>query len=113
MVGFPWGDNDIRKTARFAWLIAERSKVISITARGLGSDQASGALGSRTVMVFSAHMNKILTLDPKLEFVEVEAGIHYDKLQQALYTHGVFLPPYPSSIQYSTIVGALAHHSSV
>ena len=53
-------------------------------------------------------MNKILMLDAKKEFVVVEPGATYDKLEQTLYTHGLFLPPYPSSQHYASIGGGIA-----
>ena len=36
LVVYPRNENDIRKTARFAWQLAERGRVIPITARGNG-----------------------------------------------------------------------------
>ena len=112
LLAYPRSENDIRKTARFCWQIAERGKVIPITARGGGSDTSGSSLGSGIVMVFPAHMNKIITLDPRKQIVEVEVGINIDKLQQTLMTHGLFLPPTPPSMQYSTLGGALADNAN-
>lgn len=112
IVVYPRGETDVRKTARFVWQVAERGKVIPLTARGLGSDVSGAALGSGIVMVLPAYMNKVLTLDPRRQVVDVEAGINYDKLQQTLFTHGLFLPPYPASLQYSTIGGAINNNAS-
>jgi FAD/FMN-containing dehydrogenase len=44
--------------------------------------------------------------------VSVEPGINYGKLQQSLHTHGRFLPPYPASIEYSTVGGAVGNNTS-
>ena len=104
VVVYPRNTSDVRKTARFTWQLAERGKVIPITARGKGTDQAGAAIGDGVVMVFPAHMNKILELDR--DSVTVQPGIIYSKLEQTLHTHGRFLPPYPSSLEYSTIGGA-------
>ncbi len=112
LLAYPRSENDIRKTARFCWQIAERGKVIPITARGGGSDTSGASIGNGIVMVFPAHMNKIITLDPRKQIVEVEAGINIDKLQQTLMTHGLFLPPTPPSMQYSTLGGALADNAN-
>ncbi|MBW3569444.1 FAD-binding oxidoreductase, partial [Candidatus Parcubacteria bacterium] len=76
----------------------------------LGSDLTGAALGQGIMLVFPAHMNRILELDSKSGVVTVEPGVNYAKLQQALNTHGRFLPPYPSSINYSTIGGAVANN---
>lgn len=112
IIVYPRNENDVRKTARFTWQLAERGRVIPITARGSGTDQTGAALGSGIMVVFPAHMNRILELDTKSNTVIVEPGINYGKLQQALHTHGRFLPPFPSSLEYSTIGGAVANNSS-
>jgi FAD/FMN-containing dehydrogenase len=111
VVVYPANENDIRKTTRFAWQLAERDRVLPITARGGGSDTSGAAIGQGVVMVFTAHMNRVLALDPKKEFVTVEPGITFGNLQQTLYTHGLFLPPYPASSAYATIGGGLANNS--
>ncbi len=112
VVVYPRNENDVRKTARFTWQLAERGRVIPITARGNGTDQAGAALGDGIMMVFPAHLNRILELDSKTGSVTVEAGINYGKLQQTLKTHGRFLPPYPASYEYSSIGGAVANNAA-
>ncbi|MDL2363197.1 MAG: FAD-binding oxidoreductase [Patescibacteria group bacterium] len=112
LVAYPRNENDVRKTCRFTWQLAERGRVIPITARGAGTDQAGAAIGSGIMLVFPAHMNRILELDNKADTVTVEPGINYGKLQQALHTHGRFLPPYPASLEYSTVGGAVGNNSS-
>ncbi|HET7528960.1 MAG TPA: FAD-binding oxidoreductase [Candidatus Saccharimonadales bacterium] len=111
VIVYPAGENDVRKTARFSWQLAERGKVLPITARGGGSDTSGAAIGGGIIMSFTAHMNRILTLDPKKEFVTVEPGITFGSLQQTLYTHGLFLPPYPVSSAYATVGGSIANNS--
>ena len=112
LVVYPRNENDVRKTARFTWQLAERGRVIPITARGAGSDQTGASLGSGIMLVFPAHLNRILELDTKTGTVTIEAGINYGKLQQTLQTHGRFLPPYPASLEYSTVGGAIANNAS-
>jgi FAD/FMN-containing dehydrogenase len=111
IVAYPRNENDVRKAARFAWQLAERGRRLPITARGGGSDTSGAAIGKGVVLVFTAHMNKILSLDPGKSFLIVEPGITYDKIEQTLYTHGLFLPPYPASQHYATIGGALANNA--
>lgn len=112
IVVYPHNENDVRKTARFTWQLAERGRVIPITARGSGTDQAGGAIGSGIVIIFPAHMHKILELDPKTGSVAVQPGLNYGKLQQTLQTHGRFLPPFPASIEFSTIGGAMGNNAA-
>jgi FAD/FMN-containing dehydrogenase len=63
LVVYPRNENDIRKTARFTWQLAERGRVIPMTARGSGTDQTGAALGSGITLAFPAHLNRVLELD--------------------------------------------------
>lgn len=112
IVVYPRNENDVRKTARFTWQLAERGRLIPITARGLGTDLSGAAVGSGIMLVFPAHMHRILEFDGKTGDVTIEPGIVYGKLQQTLHTHNRFLPPYPASLEYSTVGGAIANNAS-
>jgi FAD/FMN-containing dehydrogenase len=112
MIVYPRNENDVRKTARFSWQLAERGRVVPITARGAGTDQSGGSLGNGILLVFPAHMNRVLELDSKTGAVTVEPGINYGKLQQTLHTHARFLPPFPASLEYSTIGGAVGNNAA-
>ena len=112
IVVYPHNESDVRKAARFTWQLAERGRVIPMTARGAGTDQAGAAIGNGIIMVFPAHMNKIMELDPKTGVVAVQPGLNYGKLQQTLQTHGRFLPPFPASVEYCTIGGAMGNNAA-
>ncbi|MGB4758638.1 MAG: FAD-binding oxidoreductase [Candidatus Saccharimonadales bacterium] len=112
VVVYPRSESDVRKTARFSWQLAERGRVIPITARGAGTDQSGAALGSGIVLAFLAHMHRVLEYDGKSGVVVVEPGANYGKLQQTLITHGRFLPPFPASLEYSSIGGAVANNAA-
>ena len=112
LVAYPRNENDVRKTARFSWQLAERGRIIPITPRGAGTDQSGAAIGSGIIMSFPAHLNRILEFDGKTGVVTVEPGINYGKLQQTLHTHGRFLPPFPGSIESCTIGGAVANNTA-
>lgn len=112
VVVYPQNENDIRKTARFTWQLAERGRIIPMTARGAGTDQGGASLGHGIMMVLPAHMNRIVEYDTKTGVVVVEPGINYGRLQQTLHTHGRFLPPFPASYEYSTIGGAIGNNAS-
>jgi len=107
VIVYPRTEQDVRKTTRFTWQLAERNHLVPLTPRGLGSDTVGAALGEGIIMVLPAHMNKIIELDPKRSYVIVQPGITLDKLQQTLLTHGRFLPIYPEALQYATIGGVL------
>lgn len=112
IIAYPKNENDVRKTARFTWQLAERGRVISLTPRGAGTDETGAAIGNGIMVVFPAHMNRIIELDIKANTVTVEPGINFGKLQQSLFTHDRFVPAYPASMEYSTIGGAIANNAS-
>ena len=112
LVVYPRSENDVRKTARFAWQLAEKGRVVPITARGMGTDQTGASLGTGIIMAMPAHMNKIIELDPKTGIVTAEAGITLDKLQQVLHTHGRFLPPVSPVNRYATLGGSVSNNDS-
>ena len=112
IIVYPRNENDVRKTTRFAWQLAERGRVIPITARGWGTDVTGAAIGSGIMLVFPAHMNRIVELDQKTGVVVSEPGLNYGRLQQTLQTHERFLPPFPASIEFSTIGGAVANNAA-
>jgi FAD/FMN-containing dehydrogenase len=111
-VVYPFGEQDVRKVARFSWQLAEKGKKVAITGRGLGSDWSGGAVGDSVIVSMPTHMNKILELDSRKGQVVLEAGATMGKVSQALVTHGLFLPYDPLSSEFSTIGGAVATNSS-
>ena len=112
LITYPRTTNDIRKIARFSWQLAEKGHKLPITARGNGTDQSGAAIGSGMIMVFPAHMHRILELDTKQKLVRVQPGVNFKSLQETMYTHGLFLPPYPASYIYSSIGGAIANNTA-
>src|SRR5437868_7687191 len=65
LIVYPKNENDVRKTARFSWQLAERGRVIPLTARGSGSDVTGAPLSNGILLAFPAHMNRVLELDGK------------------------------------------------
>jgi FAD/FMN-containing dehydrogenase len=109
-VVYPQNTADVRKTVQFVAERAAAGKELSLVGRGKGSDQSGGAIGEGLQVVFPAHMSKLLRLDR--DIVTVQPGILFKTLQQTLHTHGRWIPSYPSSVDYSTIGGAVAQDSS-
>jgi FAD/FMN-containing dehydrogenase len=110
IIVYPEDEDDIRKTARFTWQLAERGRVVPITCRGSGSDKSGAAIGSGIIMNFPANMNRILEFYAKSGDVVVEPGISRTSLRQALVTHGRFIPPIEYRSGNSTIGGAVANN---
>lgn len=111
-VVYPRSENDVRKLTRFTWQLAERGRAVPMTPRGSGTDTSGAALSNGLMVVFPAHMNRIVEFDAKSGVVTIEPGINYGKLQQTLQTHGRYLPPFPASLEYSTVGGAVANNTS-
>ena len=107
IVVYPRTTNDVRKLARFTWRLAERGQVLPMVPRGGGTDTTGAAIGSGAAVVFPAHMARILELDIKSQMVRVQPGLNLATLQEAMATHGLFLPPVPSDFKASTVGGAL------
>jgi FAD/FMN-containing dehydrogenase len=112
LVVYPKNTQDVRKVVRFSWQLAEKGHVLPITARGRGSDQGGAAIGKGIVMVFPAHMNRLLELDPKQRLARVQPGMIFRAFQESMHSHGLFLPPYPSSIDFATLGGAIANDTA-
>ena len=112
LVVYPRTTNDIRKTARFAWQLAEKGHVLPITVRGNGTDTSGAALSKGIIINTTAHLGRILELDTKQRLVRVQPGLNFKSLQETLHTHGLFLPAYPANYKYSTIGGAIANNAS-
>lgn len=108
VVVYPKNESDVRKSVRFAWQLAERGKILPVTARGGGAGTVGAAIGSGMILTFTAHMNQIEELNTKKRLVIVQPGVTYDTLEQVLQSHGLFLPPSPALPSYTTIGGGVA-----
>jgi FAD/FMN-containing dehydrogenase len=109
---YPRTLDDLQKILRFSYRLAEKGVNVPITARGGGTDQTGAAIGEGLIIVFPAHMSKLFELDVKSGQVQVEAGMNFKTLQEVLYTHGLYLPVFPTSYKLATIGGAIANNAS-
>ncbi len=112
VVVYPRTEQDIRKIARFSWQLAEKGKVFPVVTRGTGSSWNGSGVGEGIAIAMTSHMHKILELDTRKGEMLVESGAILGKLQQALITHGCFLPFEPLSSDFSTIGGVVATAAS-
>lgn len=112
MAVYPRNKNDVRKVARFTWQLAEKGHVLPITARGRGTDLGGAAIGSGIIMVFPAHMNRMIEMDAKQQLARIQPGMSFRAFQESMESHGLFMPSYPASYDFSTVGGAIANNSS-
>ena len=110
IVVYPQNEADVSETVRLVATAAANGQKIPITARGKGTDQAGGSLGPGLILATPAHMKRLIAIDKKT--VTVQPGMIYRELQGVLHSHGRFLPPYPASVDFATIGGAVANNSA-
>ncbi|AJE04476.1 FAD-binding oxidoreductase [Geobacter pickeringii] len=80
--------------------------------RGAGSGFTGGALpkGGGIVLV-TTRLNRILRIDTENLVAEVEPGVVTEQFQQAVEKLGLFYPPDPASLKFSTIGGNVAENA--
>ncbi len=110
LVIYPRNEDDVVSTVRYLGDKMRDGTKIPITARGKGTDQAGGALGAGAMLVFPAHMNHLVKYDRSS--ITVQPGMIYKHMQGILHSHHRFMPPYPASIDFATIGGAIANNSA-
>jgi FAD/FMN-containing dehydrogenase len=111
MVMYPRVTSDMRKLMRFSWQLAEKGHILSIVARGGGTDTTGGAIGSGVIVNTVAHMNNILEFDAKQKLVRVQPGLTNKSLSDALALHGMAVPALLYSDITSTVGGAVASNA--
>lgn len=80
--------------------------------RGAGSGFTGGALpkGGGIVLV-TTRMNRILRIDTENLIAEVEPGVVTEEFQLAVEKLGLFYPPDPASLKFSTLGGNVAENA--
>lgn len=86
------------------------SERISLTARGNGTDQGGGPINTGIIIDFMRHMDHILEVGP--DFVVVQPGCIYERLEDELKRDGRYIPSYPASVGVCTIGGAVANNAA-
>ena len=86
---------------------------IPITTRGRGTGNTGGSVPiDKSIVLSLEKMNKILNIDIKNRFCEVQPGVINKELQKELKKENFFWGPDPSSQDYSTIGGNIANNSA-
>lgn len=96
---------------------AETSEVIKLAAsygipvipRGAGSNLSGGTLPTTDCIILQmTRMNRIIKIDKRNMIAVVEPGVINGKFQKELAKHGLFYPPDPASLEFSTMGGNVA-----
>ena len=88
------------------------SEKIPVTPRGAATGLSGGCLTVKGgIMLLMVEMDKILNVNPEDLLIDVEAGIITVDVDKEANKHGLFYPPDPGSLKYSTIGGNIAENA--
>lgn len=80
--------------------------------RGAGSGFTGGSLPKAGgVVLVTTRMNRILRIDTENLIAEVEPGVVTEEFQRAVEKLGLFYPPDPASLKFSTLGGNVAENA--
>ena len=105
-VAYPRNEDDLRELIRFA-----REQQISLIPRTAGTSLAGQVVGNGLVVDVSHHMNNILEINEKEQWVRVQPGVVLDELNLALRGTGLFFSPETSTSNRSMIGGMIGNNS--
>lgn len=104
---FPENEDEVIKIIKTASLFT-----IPILPRGAGSGFTGGSVPVKGgIVVCLSKMDKIINIDSENLIAEVEPGVVTEKFQQEAEASGLFYPPDPASLKFSTIGGNIAECS--
>ena len=104
MVLYPADADEVSRILKLA-----NAELVPVFPRGAGSGFTGGSLprGGGIVLV-TTRMDKILRIDTDNLIAEVEPGVVTEDLQIAVEKLGLFYPPDPASLKFSTLGGNVA-----
>lgn len=80
--------------------------------RGAGSGFSGGALPKAGgIVLVTTRLNRILRIDTENLIAEVEPGVVTEQFQQEVEKLGLFYPPDPASLKFSTLGGNVAENA--
>jgi glycolate oxidase len=103
-VAFPASAEEVSELIKLA-----NSEDFPVIARGAGSGFTGGSVPVRGGLVLSTErMNRIIEIDRENQVATVEPGVVCGDLQSEVEKVGLFYPPDPTSLNFSTIGGNIA-----
>jgi FAD/FMN-containing dehydrogenase len=106
-VAVPEGVADLQAVIRWA-----RETHTPLTARGAGSGIPGNGVGPGVVVDLRDRMPRILEIDPATATAVTSANITQAELNRAALSHGLRLPPDPSSSGWATLGGMVATNAA-
>jgi len=84
----------------------------AVIPRGAGSNVSGGTIPTPdAVVMVLTRMNRILAIDARNMFAEVESGVVTSEFQAAVENQGLFYPPDPASRAFCTMGGNVAENA--
>jgi FAD/FMN-containing dehydrogenase/Fe-S oxidoreductase len=105
-VVFPRGPEDVE-----AALATCRELGVPLTSRGAGTSIAGNSVGPGVVLDFSAHMNRVLSIEPETRTAMVEPGAILDAITAAAAPYGLRFGPDPSTHSRASIGGSIGNNA--
>jgi FAD/FMN-containing dehydrogenase len=106
-VAVPRNITEVRQLVRLA---AEHR--VPLVARGAGSGIPGNAVGEGVIVDLREGLPKVLAIDPVHREAVTSANITLAELNEALASHGLRLPPDPSSGRWATLGGMVATNAA-
>ena len=105
---FPRDENDVSEILKYC-----NEHNIIIIPRGSGSGFTGGSLAVNggLVLAFEKYMNKILEIDLENLVARVQPGVINAALQKEVAKFGLFYPPDPASMDYSSLGGNVSENA--
>jgi glycolate oxidase len=104
VVVLPGNTDEVSRIAKLAY-----ANEIALIPRGAGSNLSGGCVPLKECIIMQmTRMNRILKIDKRNMTAVVEPGVINSDFQEALLNQGLFFPPDPSSLGFSTIGGNVA-----
>ncbi len=108
LVVFPKNEEDVSKILKYC----DKNRIL-ITPRGAGSGFTGGSLpvNGGIILALEKHMNKIIEIDEANMVAVVQPGVINRDLQNAVEQKGLFYPPDPASMDYTTLGGNVSENA--
>ena len=107
-VVFPKNEEEVSEILKYC-----NENDIKIVPRGAGSGFTGGALpvNGGIILAVEKYMNKIIEIDEKDMVAVVQPGVINAHLQKEVEKRGLFYPPDPASMDYTTLGGNVAENA--
>ncbi|RII28751.1 MAG: glycolate oxidase subunit GlcD [Geobacter sp.] len=107
VVVYPGSAEEISRMLRLA-----NSEHIPVFPRGAGSGFSGGSLAKGGgIALVTTRLNRILRIDQENLLAEVEPGVVTEHFQQEVEKLGLFYPPDPASLKFSTLGGNVSENA--